>query len=214
MHQFDLEGPFQSLRVHVEGEVDTMDAAGVVRGAAEMFPPSLFVRETPLTAADDALRAFAADLGPVQDPLSYLHALTNALHEQLRFEVGATQPSTTAAQAFALGRGVCQDFAHIFIAAARSRGLPARYVSGYLARSDGVTLQDASHAWAEAFMPHLGWVGFDPANGVSPTERYVRVAGALDYLGAAPILGARQGGGLETLGVRLSVDTVQRQSQS
>ena len=84
---------------------------------------------------------------------------------------------------------MCQDFTHIFIAAARSLGIPARYVGGYFHRDDGVIEQDAGHAWAEAFVPELGWVGFDPANGICATDAHVRVAVGLDYLGAAPVRG-------------------------
>jgi transglutaminase-like putative cysteine protease len=100
---------------------------------------------------------------------------------------------------------VCQDLAHIFIASARAMGLPARYVSGHLARSDGQIDQEAAHAWCEAYVEDLGWVGFDPANGVCPTEAYVRVAIGLDYLGAAPVRGSRYGGDGERLDVRLRV---------
>ena len=109
-------------------------------------------------------------------------------------------PATTAAEAFALKRGVCQDLTHVFIAAARHLGVPARYVGGYFHRADGVTQQDAGHAWAEAHVPALGWVAFDPANGICATDAHVRVAVGLDYLGAAPVRGARRGGGNETHG--------------
>ena len=94
---------------------------------------------------------------------------------------------------------MCQDLSHIFIAAARSLGIPARYVGGYFHRNDGVIEQDAGHAWAEAFVPDLGWVAFDTANGISATDAHVRVAVGLDYLGAAPVRGMRYGGGGETL---------------
>jgi transglutaminase-like putative cysteine protease len=103
----------------------------------------------------------------------------------------ATHVATTAAEAFDKKSGVCQDFAHLFIACARELSIPARYVSGYFLRSDGEGHQPASHAWAEAHVDDLGWVGFDPAHGLSPDDAYVRVAAALDYLGAAPVRGAR-----------------------
>src|SRR5262249_60583923 len=93
--------------------------------------------------------------------------------------------------AFALKRGVCQDLTHIFIAAARAIGFPARYVSGYLHRADGVVHQEAGHAWAEAHVSGLGWVAFDPANGICATDAHIRVAAGLDYLGAAPVRGTR-----------------------
>ena len=96
-------------------------------------------------------------------------------------------------------RGVCQDITHIFIASARQLGIPARYVSGYFHRADGVNEQQAGHAWAEAFVEHLGWVGFDPTNGIGTTDAHLRVAVGLDYLGAAPVRGTRFGGDGESL---------------
>ena len=111
-------------------------------------------------------------------------------------------PPPRRREAFALKRGVCQDLTHVFIAAARSLGIPARYVGGYFHRNDGVIEQDAGHAWAEAFVPELGWVAFDPANGICATDAHVRVAVGLDYLGAAPVRGTRYGGAGETLAVK------------
>ena len=118
------------------------------------------------------------------------------------------------AEAFALKRGVCQDLSHVFIAASRSLGIPARYVGGYFCRNDGEGEQDAGHAWAEAFVPDLGWVAFDTANGLCPTDAHARVAVGLDYLGAAPVRGMRYGGGTETLAVDIHIDQASRQTQS
>ncbi len=109
---------------------------------------------------------------------------------------------------------MCQDLTHIFIAAARSLGVPARYVGGHFCRGDGVIEQEAGHAWAEAHVPDLGWVAFDPANGISTTDAHVRVAVGLDYLGAAPVRGARQGGGNESMQVSVRVEQSVRQAQS
>jgi transglutaminase-like putative cysteine protease len=132
----------------------------------------------------------------------------------MTFDVESTDPTTTALQAFKLRRGVCQDYAHIFIGCARSAGIPARYVSGHLLRADGMVAQEAGHAWAEAYVQNLGWVGFDATNAICTTDAHVRVAIGLDYLGAAPVRGTRYGGGLETLSVAVTVDQAGRQSQS
>lgn len=215
-HVFSAEGPFSELRVTVDGEVETQDTQGVVRGAVERFPPSLFLRETPLTKADLAIAEFAkgTQLATGDDTLKVLHALVARLNGEIAFDTDPTHVATTAAEAFALKRGVCQDLTHIFIVAARSLGIPARYIGGHFHRADGVTDQEAGHAWAEAFVPDLGWVAFDAANGISATEQHVRVAVGLDYLGAAPVRGSRHGGGTEALEVAVKVTQGARQVQN
>jgi len=212
-HLFSAAGPLKRLVARVTGEVETHDTGGVVLGAVERFPARVFLRDTPLTEPDAELRDYAARFfGPADQSLTRLHDLLAAIHDEMTFDTVATGVATSAAEAFAQKRGVCQDLAHVFIVCARLMGVPARYVSGHLARDDGGD-QDAAHAWAEAYVENLGWVGFDPANGMSPTPAYVRVAIGLDYLGAAPVRGSRYGGGAEHLDVRLRVtSSEQRQS--
>jgi transglutaminase-like putative cysteine protease len=216
MHLFSADGPVEELVIRVVGEVETHDTHGVVRGAVERLPDLFYLRDTALTEADESIRAFASDaVGDLSaDPLSGLHRLLTSLNTEVAYDTKPTQSTTTAAEAFALRRGVCQDLTHIFIAAARHLGVPARYVSGYFHRADGVTDQEAGHAWAEAKVPNLGWIGFDPANGISTSDAYVRIAIGLDYLGAAPVRGSRYGGGAETLKVRLKVEDAPQQAQS
>ena len=214
-HTFTADGPFAELHVQVEGEVDVQNAGGIVRGAIERFPPSLFLRATPLTEPDGAIAEFAREVrGQSDDALPLLHALLGRIHSEMTFDADPTHTATTAAEAFALKRGVCQDLTHIFIATARNLGVPARYIGGYFHRADGVTHQDAGHAWAEAFVPDLGWVAFDPANGMCATDAHARVAVGLDHLGAAPVRGMRHGGGTETLAVDIHIDQASRQTQS
>lgn len=215
-HTFSADGPLETLRLLVEGEVETQDTHGIMRGAVEHFPAGLFLRTTPLTAPDDALTALARSVRPEQqgNPLATLHALLARVHEEVAFDTDPTRSTTTAAEAYALKRGVCQDLTHIFIAAARELGFPARYVAGYFHRADGIVRQEAGHAWAEAHIPDLGWIAFDPANGICATDAHVRVAVGLDYLGAAPVRGTRYGGGAETLAVSVLVDQAQRQMQN
>ena len=212
VHSLYTERPTDALTIRVTGEVSTIDTGGVVRGLSERLSPLVFLRETPLTRADAAIVDFARTVSDGAT-LARLHALMGALHQDVAFEVGATSATHTAAEAFGQKRGVCQDHAQIFIAAARVLGVPARYVSGHLSRQDGQHDQDAAHAWAEAWVQDLGWVGFDPANGVCPTEHYVRVAVGLDALGATPIRGTSYGGGQERLTVALHVRPVQQSQQ-
>ncbi len=212
VHTLYTERPTTGLTIRVTGEVSTVETGGVFRGPPEKLSPIVFLRSTPLTHADEALREFAA--GVAEGPaLDRLHRLNAAIQETVKFEVGATSATHTAAEAFAIRRGVCQDHTQIFVACARRLGIPARYISGHLNRSDGQTDQDAAHAWAEAWVEDLGWVGFDAANGVSPTENYVRVACGLDALGASPIRGTSYGGGSESLTVSLNVRPVQQGQQ-
>ena len=207
VHTLAADEPLDELTLRVEGEAVTTDTAGVVRGAVERVPEASFLRETDLTTADDAIRGFADGLrSEPEDALATLHRLLLAVGETMRFDTAPTTSVTRASEAFALRRGVCQDLTHIFLAAARHMGIPARYVSGYFHRADGVVEQEAGHAWAEAVVPGLGWVGFDPTNGICATDAHLRVAVGLDYLGAAPVRGSRRGGGQETLTVRIRVE--------
>jgi transglutaminase-like putative cysteine protease len=208
-------GTIADLNITVEGLVETHDTGGVLRGTDERFPESLFLRSTPLTAANPVMATFTRELRAQSehDVLSFLHSLMTHLNEHMTFDAHPTHSKTSAAEAFGLKRGVCQDYAHIFIACARAGGVPARFVSGHFLRSDGMVNQEAGHAWAEAFVPDLGWVGFDAANCICTTDAHVRVAIGLDYLGAAPVRGTRYGGGTETLSVAVRVEQSLRGGQ-
>ncbi|HXY58133.1 MAG TPA: transglutaminase family protein [Methylocystis sp.] len=215
VHCFSVDGPLDRLTTVVEGEVETFETSGVLRGAVERLPPALFLRETPLTAPSERVRAFAQEVAaPRGDALSRLHELLASIFAVMTFDADSIRAATSAAEAFEEKRGGAQDSAHLFIACARALEIPARYVSGYLWRVDAITEQTAGHAWAEAFVEGLGWVGFDPSHGVSPDEAYVRVAAALDCLGAAPIRGAHFGGGGEALDVSVNVSSPAAQAQS
>ncbi len=181
--------PQSRVSLVAQGEVVTTDTAGVLRGAAERFPPAFFLRDTPLTAADEALAGFAARMvAGIAAPLDRLHVLMEAVHDALRFEPAAPTPAATAGEAFAAGLGAARAFAHVFIAAARRIEAPARFVSGCRVPDDGAE-GDASHFWAEAHVPGLGWIGFDPVHRSCPHEAYVRIAIGLDGLGAAAVRG-------------------------
>lgn len=204
-HMLYPDGPIRRLQLHVSGEVDTIDTAGQVPAmdVDERLPPPVFLRQTATTAPDDAIKALASAVQR-PDALATAHALNNTLYSQMRFDADVTHAASNAVSAWGMRAGVCQDYAHIFLSAARVLGMPARYVSGHLVRHDGLITQPATHAWAEALIPGLGWVGFDPTNGMCPTESYLRVAVGLDYLDAAPVRGARRGGGAETMNVAVT----------
>ncbi len=212
-HMFYADAPIRRLALHVSGEVDTSETHGVLRGTAEPMPPGIFLRTTPLSTADDAIKQFARECRQ-PEPLDSCHAILNGLYDRMTFDADVTHSQTDAIHAFGISAGVCQDYSHIFTAAARHIGIPARYVSGHLVRADGLVTQPAGHAWVEAHVPDLGWVGFDPTNGQSTTEAYLRVAVGLDYLDAAPVRGARRGGGDETMVVSVTASDSQAPAMS
>lgn len=198
------EGAIDSIEIAVSGEVVTSHSSGVLRGASEPMPPALFLRDTPVTAPDAAIRAFAEAASAAADgSLAALHRLNRAVHE--RFTPIDTRPEAglPATAAFTRATGTARDLAQIFIAAARATGVPARYVTGYCDLTG--TSHPTPHAWAEGYVDRLGWVGFDPTLGLSPEEHHVRVAIALDAAGAAPVAGSRLGEGEEMLDVAVTV---------
>ncbi len=200
-----IEGAEQVV-ITCRGTVETQDHAGVIGHHAGHLPIWSFLAETPLTKAGPRLRQLIASVERSDEGMvGTLHNLSNAIREAVTYETGRTGVDTTAEQAVAAGHGVCQDHAHIFIAAARSLEIPARYVSGYLMMNDRID-QEATHAWVEAWVQNLGWVGFDVSNGISPDPRYVRVATGRDYVDAAPITGISFGAATENLTVDLEVE--------
>lgn len=207
VHCVTHEDAYDALALHVNGEVDTEDTHGIIPLEQGGLPVTAYLRPTPLTMADEAIRAFAVPYAKLRakGDLAALHGLMAAIHDTIAYRAGETDTASTAAQVLARRAGVCQDHAHLFIACCRAWGIPARYVSGYLHTSapDGRHL--ATHAWAEAVVEHLGWVSFDPSNRQSATAAYVRLAVALDYDGAAPVRGLRRGGAGEAMNVEVRV---------
>ena len=210
-HTLSVERPGPALEIRVAGTVLTRDTAGVQPPApADALPEAVYLRNTRYTRPDPGIAAFA---GPwraacAADRLAGLHEMMTAIHAEVAYVEGATTVLTTAGEAFANRRGVCQDHAHILIAAARCLGIPARYVSGYLwtggaNKVSGGETFSASHAWAECRVEGLGWVSFDAANGVCAGDAYVRIAVGFDYATACPVRGVRTGGGTERMANRI-----------
>lgn len=201
-----VRGPVEEVAVRITGRVDTRDTAGVLRGHREAINPLAYLRDTKPTRVDQALRELAASVTASGDYLDMAHKLSAAVADAIRYVNGATHAATTAAEALALGEGVCQDHAHALTAIARERDLPARYVSGYLHSTQDGQSHDAAHAWSEVFVDGLGWVGFDAANRCCPDERYVRLGSGLDAQDAAPIRGVAIGFGEEEMAVAVRVE--------
>ncbi|KIC45786.1 transglutaminase [Ruegeria sp. ANG-S4] len=193
----------QSVSLVSEGVVDVEDTHGILGRHEGSTPLWLFKRSTKQTKPGKGVADLVRSL-PQGEPLEQMHALSEAIRDSVRYKVGSSQPDWCAEDAIDAGNGVCQDHAHVFLACARILGHPARYVSGYLMMNE-TELQDATHAWVEVHLDGLGWVGFDVSNGISPDNRYVRVATGLDYAQAAPVIGNRFGTAGEQLTVQLQV---------
>lgn len=194
----------QNMTITATGTVNVTNKAGVLGAVYGRAPLWHFTQSTPLTDAGQHVAALARIVQDDDDTLHALHALSNAILSAAPYETGHTTAETTAEEALILAKGVCQDHSHIFLSAARYAGVPARYVSGYLEMNDRID-QDASHAWVEVHIKGLGWVGFDVSNGISPDDRYVRLAIGRDAKDAAPISGLRLGSADETMIVSLQV---------
>lgn len=195
VHTLVIDEPHEDLLISVSGEVDTGVGGLIPR---QSLPMQIFLRDTPLTKASLAMKQFANafDGKPVEEMMS-------ALRDQMEHIKGVTKVDTTAAQAFELGKGVCQDQTHVFIGCCRSLGIPARYVSGYLFTEDGSLMQ--THAWAEVWQDNA-WLGLDVSNGTKVDEMHVRLATGLDYRSASPVTGRRNGGGLEGMSSSVMVN--------
>ena len=196
----------QEVVVHCGGLVETHDNAGIIGWHSGHLPLWAFLGQTPRTRPGAKMRSLVASVRRSDgDTLAMLHQLSAAILGAVHYETGVTHVRTTAEEALGEGLGVCQDHAHIFIGAARALDVPARYVSGYLMMDDRIE-QEATHAWAEAHVEGLGWVGFDISNGISPDTRYVRVATGRDYGEAAPITGISFGAAEQEMRVALAVE--------
>lgn len=206
VHMVSRSEPVEDVEITASGTVETKDTNGVLGHEPNaVIPPRIFTRVTPLTQSNQAIRRLASH-AEGHDRIAGFHALMQAVRNKVDYKTGVTETHAPAATALAAGEGVCQDHAHIFIAAARSLGVPARYVSGYLLLEDE-QVSEAHHAWAEVMIEGLGWTGFDVSNAMCPTDRYVRLTTGLDSRSAAPIRGIRFGGLEENL--QVEVDVVQ-----
>jgi len=181
------DGPLDSLTITAEGEVETYDSAGVVRGLPERFPLDVYLRQVEATHAGKDLAAFAQDaIASDKDPLARMHLLMGALQKTLAFAPAETEAPRPAKEVFASRAGSARELAQVFVAAARSLDIPARFISGIFLGLEGAEGAGAHHAWAEVHVEPYGWVAFDSALGYCPRDEHLRLAQALDYFGAAP----------------------------
>ena len=196
-HLLTIEEPHREIRILVHGVVETSDNES--RQDDGPLSPLAYLAPTQLTTPNDDLRAFAQTaLSNVIDPRARAQALAEAVCDAVRYKSGTSDVQDTAANALKSGEGVCQDHAHVFIAAARASGMPARYVSGYIYTGDASDA--ASHAWVDVWLgAEIGWQSMDVTHKRPAVRTYCRLAVGRDYLDAAPVRGMRNGGGGERM---------------
>lgn len=221
VHHFDIPGAHSQLQIMAESVVemkpwpenpdslpasswDELDHASETGDFWEMLLPSRFCRTTPaLTKAVEEFGATRRD-----DPLSLMREISSRMFETFEYNPKSTNVDSPIDEALTQRRGVCQDFAHIFISIARPLGIPSRYVSGYLhhRKQDNDRSDDgATHAWVECWLPGLGWAGFDPTNNLLAGERHIRTAIGRDYADVPPTRGVLKGAAQTQLTVAVEV---------
>jgi transglutaminase-like putative cysteine protease len=209
IHHFDIPGLHSQLIVIAESLVDLQHAGPIPAALGqdawaeldsmvangdywEMLLPSEFAQPTPaLLELGKALNVRRRD-----DPLSVLHEINRGVYEWFDYVPKSTKVDSPIDDALQSRKGVCQDFAHIMTALVRSLRIPCRYVSGYLyhrTADHDRSVEGATHAWVEALLPHLGWVGFDPTNSLLEGDRHIRVAIGRDYSDVPPTKGVYRG---------------------
>jgi transglutaminase-like putative cysteine protease len=204
VHHFDLLEPHTTLVVSVRSEVWTSDRY------VDATPPSPldrwdFLQATRYVPLNGALGELAATVEPRSTTAETAIALMQAVRGSMSYERGTTHVHTTAAEALAEGRGVCQDFAHVLIGVCRLHRIPARYVSGYLFDPRGDGENTASHAWVDVHDEEAGWFSLDPTHDTEQTDRYVRVGVGRDYADVPPTRGVYKGNAAESLEVTVAV---------
>ncbi|MBL8155034.1 MAG: transglutaminase family protein [Anaerolineae bacterium] len=214
VHHFDIPGTHRYLNITAQSQVEVrpiLDLPDRLPESAwdeldgsqyDLLLPSHFTHPSPM------LHELAEDLNVTRrdDPLTLLKQLTTEMYRTFEYAPDSTHVHSQIDEALDDRRGVCQDFTHIMLALVRPLGIPCRYVSGYLPpRSGGRSTPGASHAWLEALLPGMGWVGFDPTNNLLANERHIRVAIGRDYLDVPPTRGVFKGSAETELHVSVRV---------
>lgn len=210
-HTLTVHGRHEQVAIVAEGIVEVRNLEQGRLLEAELQSPLVFTIPTLLTAATPAVQGFAATHlapGSALPTRDFLH-LAESICTAVSYQSGATVVTSSADHALQLGQGVCQDHAHLFLACCHARGIPARYVSGYI---DADTPEHAeTHAWVDVWCHEAGsagWTSIDVTHACLMSDAYCRIAIGRDYDSAAPIRGMRHGGGEETMAVKVLVRTL------
>jgi transglutaminase-like putative cysteine protease len=211
VHLLVVSEPHHEIRILVNGIVETSEGPHAALPNEGRLSPLAYLADTALTRADDAISTFARRHFGHAEPCERLMLdLAHSICDVVRYEKGATLVDESAARAFARGKGVCQDQAHVYIACCRAVGIPVRYVSGYLHADRQAEV--ASHAWVDAWLGRdTGWVSIDVTHHERAGPSHCRLAVGRDYLDAGPVRGVRRGGGAEEMRVLVNVATSAQQ---
>ncbi|WP_257348128.1 transglutaminase family protein [Pseudalkalibacillus decolorationis] len=176
-----------------------------------------FLMKTYYTTLDDEIcEQLTVDFwNQSPNPFEYVKLVNKYIYDTFTYQPGSTTVQTTAAEALAKKEGVCQDYTNLMLALCRYRGIPARYVSGYLYVGENSAMRgdSATHAWVEVKMPTAGWIGFDPTNNVLAQDQHIRVAVGRDYADIVPLKGIYHGG-IQHLDVKVSVHAIEENVKS
>ena len=206
VHYFDVLQSHQQLRVTAISEILTTDY--FTDDGAELSPLDQFdyLMHTDYTPVHELIHQLAEDNVVVGNRIATAAALMTAVHNAIKYERGATTVKTRADEALILGKGVCQDYAHVMLAACRVCNLPARYVSGYLYSPNAPEM--ASHAWVDVYVAGHGWRSLDPTHNCPQDGKYVRIATGRDYADVPPTKGIYKGNAKE----KMKVDVVVKEA--
>ena len=196
------------LEITSKGIVKTRYLSGIIKGLSEKVNPLCFLRNTNLTLPCRKIENLAKKIKK-KNLIEFAHELNLSVSNSIKYVSGSTSTSTSSREAIEQGEGVCQDFAHILISAARLCGIPARYVNGFLYEDLNAT-ENSTHAWGELFLKEIGWVGFDPSHKKCVDDKYIRINSGFDFMDASIIKGIKLDyNGNESLESKVFIETCQ-----
>jgi len=223
--QFRAKQEFSELKIHLTADVrknakndEPLKSSVIldnIRSIEFQIDHQLFLRATSLTEINENNKKKILKMGNKTPILLFLNTLNLYTHQYINYTQGATSVHTTANDIFNFPKGVCQDYAHLFIAVCRYNGIPARYVSGYIFPDDQLLGALQMHAWVEAFVPDIGWIGIDPTNNIFTDTNFIKVSHGTDYNDCSPIKGILNTSGYNTTvhDVHVELNTMNQQQQ-
>ena len=213
VHLCKTKDDAREITITCSGRLNINDSKGIVGEHDDKVPLDLFKYSSsnytkPGSGIKKILSNIKRETNKIKSDIEILNYLSNYILKLVKYSKGKTSIKTSCEDAIKIGFGVCQDHVHIFLSCVRELGFPGRYISGYLMLDD-TKIQEASHAWAEVYIKHLGWVGFDISNSISPDNRYVKLAVGFDYSDVIPISGIRVGNSDEKINTKIIIESKQ-----